>query len=405
MEIRPILQTMRRAKLRVALIVVQVAVTLAILTNAVGIVNVYQSRLHRDTGIDTTSLTSVTSRPFDSSTRAGYVEDTVVRDSAALGAIPGVTHVSHAVWLPLSGDGPPRRSRPAGVDATLATTHSLYLGDEAFVDTLGLELVAGRNFDASEVQWYDDALAADRPPVVIVSQALADVLFPGGNALGQQIAIGENRLETIIGIVRQLPGRHVLMNALELSAVVPGRSTRTARYLVAIDTASNSSDEVIAAIERTLYDADRNREVTVNLLETLKVESGHFLFLFGTILSGVSVLLLIVTAVGSFSQTSYSVTRRVKEIGTRRAFGAGRLHLLRYFLLENWLMTTGGLIVGLLLANAVSFLLAVTLQTPRLSLADIVIGGVFLWITGLLATMAPALRASAIEPAIATRTS
>src|SRR5262245_37520300 len=121
------------------------------------------------------------------------------------------------------------------------------------------------------------------------------------------------------------------------------------------------------------------------------------------ILSAVGLLVLAVTMVGITGLAAFNVTTRTKQLGTRRAIGARKFHILRYFLVENWLITTSGALLGCALALAAGMYLAVTYELPRLPLFYLVGGVVLLWTIGLLAVLVPARRAASISPAVATR--
>ena len=94
-----------------------------------------------------------------------------------------------------------------------------------------------------------------------------------------------------------------------------------------------------------------------------------------------------------------ALSERTRQIGTRRALGASRAAILRYFLLENWLATTLGIALGLAGAFGLNILLVQAVNAQRLGLAVPLIGMAILWITGLLAALGPALRATKIAPA------
>jgi putative ABC transport system permease protein len=98
------------------------------------------------------------------------------------------------------------------------------------------------------------------------------------------------------------------------------------------------------------------------------------------------------------------VNVRRKQIGTRRAVGARRIDIVRYFMVENWLLTTGGVLIGAVLAFAFGQWLSAEYSLPRLQPMYVAAGIVLLWILGQLAVFVPARRAAAIPPAIATRT-
>jgi putative ABC transport system permease protein len=115
-------------------------------------------------------------------------------------------------------------------------------------------------------------------------------------------------------------------------------------------------------------------------------------------------LMISVTALGIVGLASFHVNVRRKQIGTRRAVGARRVDIIRYFMLENWLLTTAGVIAGSVLAFAFGQWLSSAFSLPRLPPMYVVGGVVVLWILGQLAAFLPARRAAAIPPAIATRT-
>jgi putative ABC transport system permease protein len=115
-------------------------------------------------------------------------------------------------------------------------------------------------------------------------------------------------------------------------------------------------------------------------------------------------LLLGIAALGIFGLAAFNVSTRTKQIGTRRAVGARRTDILRYFLAENWLITSAGVVVGCVLALLLGYWLSTTFELPRLKLYYLLLGVVVLWTVSLLAALRPARRASLVSPAIATRT-
>ena len=121
------------------------------------------------------------------------------------------------------------------------------------------------------------------------------------------------------------------------------------------------------------------------------------------LLSLVIVVLVFVTALGIMGLTSFSVAERTRQIGTRRALGAGRADILRHFLLENWITTTVGIVLGVGLAVALNLTLLREVDGPKITPGLLAIGAVLLWTAGLLATLWPALRGARVAPAEATR--
>jgi putative ABC transport system permease protein len=121
------------------------------------------------------------------------------------------------------------------------------------------------------------------------------------------------------------------------------------------------------------------------------------------LLVAVAVALLVVTALGIIGLASFWVAQRTRQIGVRRALGATRGQILRYFQTENFLLATVGIVLGMALAFAINQLLMSKYELPRLPLMYLPIGALLLWLLGQIAVFWPARRAAAVPPAIATR--
>jgi putative ABC transport system permease protein len=121
-------------------------------------------------------------------------------------------------------------------------------------------------------------------------------------------------------------------------------------------------------------------------------------------LVAVSALLLLVTCSGIVGMTSLRVAQRRKQIGVRRALGARWRDIMRYFITENLLITTGGIVAGGVLTLGLNELLVRHLEVGHLPAPYLAIGAAVLWLLGLGAVYGPASRAASIPPAIATRT-
>lgn len=114
-------------------------------------------------------------------------------------------------------------------------------------------------------------------------------------------------------------------------------------------------------------------------------------------------VLLAVTIAGLLGLVSFWVQQRTHSTGIRRALGATRADIFRYFLLENFLIVTTGVLVGGILAYALNLFLIEYYEVRVLPLSYLVIGAVALWVTGQIAGLGPAVRAASIPPAVATR--
>jgi putative ABC transport system permease protein len=118
----------------------------------------------------------------------------------------------------------------------------------------------------------------------------------------------------------------------------------------------------------------------------------------------VCVALLVITALGIVGLASFWVQQRTRQIGIRRALGASRGQILRYFQTENFILATLGIVLGMILAYAINVWLMDAYKVPRLPAEFLPFGAILLWGLGQIAVLGPAMRAAAVPPAVATRT-
>ena len=412
MEIRALISAMRRSKTGPLLVAAQVAVTLAVIVNIAFMVEQKLADAGRPTGQDLKNTFWITTQATD----PNYNFRAAVKDDIAyLNSLPGVVAASPINNLPQtwSGVGVPFAANPDDLlKPTWDVGATIYLGTDKLLDALGLKLVAGRTFGPGTVVLPEspDWMAALTAwaPEVIVTQALASKLFPKGDALGKTLYAGLiNKPAVIVGIVD-------LFRTQPVPAQIDQFATRVVfapiippgpNGIYVIRAKPGQRDRLMAEMEKNFGDLQPGRfvERVEAYDQTAAVRRQEF-HASAVILSVVAVLVLLVTIVGIVGLAAFNVATRTKQLGTRRAIGARKFHILRYFLVENWLISTGGIVVGCLLALAAGVQLSRMFQIPRLPLYYLV-GGVFLlWIVGLLAVLVPALRAASISPAVATRT-
>lgn len=403
-ELPVILRTLLRNRTALLLTAFQVALTLAVLVNVFAATQGFRRVVDQPMGIDEDRLIAVTSEYLSSSVGSdallGRHRDRIERELVALRGIAGIERVSVTNGFPHS-DAVPVRQLKAKRDDDIGIAATFYTGDENYIDALGVTLVEGRGFSRDEVRWSGDPNLVDGAPVVLLSRALAERLFTDGSAVDRSVYIGERMLR-VIGVVDRLPGLHPLWSNVELSYVVPGvRTVPTVRYLLRVS--DDRLDPTVAAVEAALYQVSPDAVIQLEPLAEVKSRTLSIPMSTITILGGVSVLLLIVTALGCYGQTAFVVTKRTREIGIRRAIGATRAQVTGHFLIENWLMTTVGVLVGILLTFVLNIVLVEGLGANKVDSALIAPCVLFLWVLGLLSALVPALRANRVPPATATR--
>jgi putative ABC transport system permease protein len=238
-----------------------------------------------------------------------------------------------------------------------------------------------------------------------VTRALAERLFPDGGRLGQRIENQEGSIvDTIVGIIDVMHGPWPMSSIYDRVMLVPGElhSGRRVRYLVRSE--PGMVDTLYGETEATLLRVNDGRIASTSSMAEIEREDFAELLAVNQMLGAVSLLLVAVTSLGMIGLTSFTVTQRTRQIGTRRALGATRFAILRYFLVENWVLTGFGLTLGLVCTYGLNLLLAKLADVPTVAGSTVVGAMVFLWIVGLLATIFPALRGTTVPPVVATRT-
>jgi len=399
MEFGPIWRSTLRNRVGPLLICIQIALTLAVIVNAIFIIQQRLQKISRPTGMDVDNIVSVVSRGFSEDYD---VRDNVRQDLEALASIPGVISATHSQHVPLSGSGwGTRFSVSADKDSPRVSTAQYFVGAGALA-TLGVKLEAGRGFAAEDIQYPENFdVTTDN---VIVTRAYLDALFPDGAGPGATLYDDLGRPHTVIGVMERMHGAWVdwdkLENVVLVPALLPSKQTT---YI--IRTEPGLRDGVMAKVEETL--ARRSDRRVVRNLETLtEIRDQSYMGDRGmaVLLAFVTALMVAVTGVGIVGLASFAVRQRVKQIGTRRAVGARRQDIIRYFLLENWMITTAGVSAGAVMAMAINYWLASSYGLERLDPWYLPLGMAGLWALGLLAVAGPARRAAGISPAVATRT-
>jgi putative ABC transport system permease protein len=404
MELHPILSAMRRNKVGAIMIVMQTAITLAILCNSLFIIQQRLRSSERPTGLREQDIFTIANQwvgnPPDLSAK-------LQTDLAALRALPEVVDAYVSNSYPLSNGGWDDAIMMEASDAHWAATGALYFADEHGLPTLGLKLVSGRNFEPAEVIERSD-MEGKAPAALIVSQALATKLFPNGDALGKSIYLSDYKQKSpIVGIVERLqqPWISVANKRVEFAMLQPFRYVEHySNYVVRakpgqIEAAMKSAEKQLLAIDRARVN-ERTRTMTETRRRAYQDDRG-----LAIILGVVSVVLLIVTAFGIIGITSFWVSQRRRQIGIRRAMGATRTAILRYFQTENLMIATTGAVLGVLLALGLNFWMAGKFEMSRISVSSTVVAAVIVLLLGQLAVLWPALRAASISPVVAIRNS
>ena len=411
MQLRPIVAALGRHKVATALIVLQVALTLAVTSNALFIVATRIVHLSRPTGTDEAHI-FVIRNGWTIGQNAAQIEANIRADLDTLRHVPGVHDAFSSYGFPLGDDGDGSyisvRPKLKPDQKTRGPFATIYAADEHTIDTLGISLVAGRNFRPDEITTFgpNDKIS---PPGIIITRSLADKLFPDEPALGKTVYFpgGPTR---IMGILASLQGPISITRSSDGDSVlVPAHYVDPdgVWYLLRTDVADMKP--VIAAALKALQARGgvrvidpKHGVVTMAQARERAYATDHSLAMLMSIVSG---LLLLATAGGIVGLSSFWVSQRRKQIGIRRSLGATTGDILRYFHAENFLIVGGGIVLGIMLAVLANLgLMKVFYPLPHMPLYVPLLGALLLWLLGQLAVWGPARYAAKVPPVVAIRT-
>jgi putative ABC transport system permease protein len=401
MELGPIFRALMHNPTRFWLITVEVALTLAIVVNCVAIILEQRELLTRPSGLDEPNLVVVTTEPFAKDfAEDEFMEMVREEDLRRLRAIPGVRAAAAIDYLPLAGGGS-ITGLAAPDDEGDGHPAPYFVVGLGALDALGVELIAGRDHLESDLHPGND-----EPENLIVTQALAERLYPDGDFLGKTVVDPDTRevFGHIVGVIREMHNAWPRSSIAGLAMLRPGPSDdeRIMRYMVR--TEPGAMEAVFNELEPTMLSANAGRIVTIRPIAEYKRRYFDDEIVLVKVLTLLAALLIGVTSLGIIGLTSFSVTQRTREIGTRRALGATRSAVLRYFVIEIWVISGIGLALGAVLTYALNFALAHFADAPRIGFPLIAVGIVFLWAIGLISALAPAFRATLVPPVVTTRT-
>jgi putative ABC transport system permease protein len=406
MTMHPIVSALKHHKTTVILVVLEIALTCAIVTNALFLIGDRLDAMQVTTGVADSELVWARSSGLDDDATPTARAGLVAADLSALRAMSGVTSAAMVNSLPLSSNywSTCLNTRPGGDKKTNVCNLVMYTGTEDYVHTLGMKISAGRDFlplEYADYKGFNDA----PPQVMIVTQALAERLWPGQTPIGQPVFFGDKgeHVVHVIGVIGHLLNPSINRNQrAESGFLLPVRSVMGGMYV--LRTTPGARDAVQRDLPKVLDGVNDQRIITDNhsYSQTVKDYFHDDRALIWLLLVVIGCLLAL-TALGVVGLSSFWVQQRTHQIGIRRAIGATRRDVLRYFQIENVLIVSGGIALGLLLAIALNLLLMKYYELPRLPLLYLPFAALVLWTLGQLAVLGPALRAAAVPPVVATR--
>ena len=408
MEIQPILSALRKHKIPAALIVLEIALACAVLCNAVFMIGHRIGEMRIQNAIDQNGIVTI----HVSGVGSKLVNADIPANLAALRGIPGVTAAAAINMVPLSNGNMTVNSAAATLAQFISRKGIQMVAPYAFTSggpaALGLHLLRGRFFSSEEyVGGSVDDTGTPTSHVVVITQHLAQRLWPGHNALGRQIYFYPTGHYTVIGVVANVllpaavngPANFANATFFPASSADDGMGMRNYILRTAPQNRERVLHEAVAKLRTASPDAVVDGQTFTQIRDDYFANTRSVAWL----LAQVCIVMLLVTAFSIVGLTSFWVGQRRRSIGIRRALGARRAQIARYFQTENFLLSTAGVVLGMILAYGANLYLMQHYQLDRMSWYYLPASAVVLWMLGQLAVLGPALRAAAVPPVVATR--
>ena len=403
MEFGPIFKSLKQRKALATLIILQIAITLTALTISVIVTMATLKEWNLPSGLDQQNLVAVYPQIFDEKL---VLKDVLEQDIETLKNIPGVSVVTPAINIPFSARNVREIYHQVGEDAQSYQTN-FFDFDYNAIDVLGVELIAGRVFSDTDIIRQDPSVSKLKPSVVMISESMAKALFADTNAVGQTIYLEKDGYPVeIIGIYSGFMNGERL-NWLGMSyrsvirPLVEYQNGRDPNYLLRVE--PGKGDAFLETIRSKLYQKQGRFIQGVEFLTRTQKRMYDGRGSRSILQLGISVILLIITGLGISGLISFLVAQQKKQIGTRRALGAKKWQIMRYYLLENSIITWIGIILGSIFSVALLIMLAEDSGLELTGLGWMFAMAFFIWLVSIVSAVYPSRRAAQVAPAIVTR--
>jgi putative ABC transport system permease protein len=262
-----------------------------------------------------------------------------------------------------------------------------------------LLVLRGRYFDAADMEM--------RSKVCLITTQLADRIFGQENPVGRPMRMGELTF-TVIGVFRERVETFGLSDIQENSVIIPFTLMKyyTGVEVVRLLDAQADKAENVASVERQVGQVLRSRhpaeaEYKAQTLTAILSAARNISLALTIVLIIIAFIALVISGIGIMNIMLVTVTERTREIGIRKAIGAARREIMYQFLIESFVISGGGAVIGILIGIAIpvaaQLFLPGNLRVP-ISPLSVVIAFVVSCSTGLFFGYLPANQAASLQP-------
>ncbi len=396
--ISPVVSSLLKSKVLSLIVLGQIALTIAVVSNAAFFAIEKIQLIERDTGLAETELLTVTVNPTEGVLNVESLQQSIRK-------VAGVENVSVVIAPLLAREGssssylvdPDDQTLGNGIEAQVTWT------DHNFIDTIGVKLIAGRNFSPEETSYaYKRSEVFDWELPVIVSKAFAEALFPKQSALGQVI-YNNNKILKIVGIIEKMHSQEPKRDIAEYQ-IIYSQMLAMGHQVYLIRAKKQNLRQIKSEVTGVLLTVSSKLIVDEpKLVADYKRDYYQQDTLLKNALLGLIGALIIITCLGIVGMALFNISRKVKQIGTRRALGASRQDIMLQFFVENTILSTMGIFLGVVMALVINMVLMSNYAMEKLNIDILLLTCLSVFVLTSLAVILPAKRAASISPAIATR--
>lgn len=387
-----LLKSLLRRKVVTVLLLIQLALTLALLSNSAVLAWQARQLANQATGLQLDQVLQVRLKPtLPELRKQPALDELIERQLAAIRAIPGVQAASWSNQSPLVFGGMNGNIFvPDQQETTDVGMVPVQINGIAVKEVLDLQLLQGRWLE--ETDQGTDAL--------VISDKLAKRLFGEQSPVGQAVSRG-----TVVGVVADVFMQRYADDQYYASYSYYSLPGADYGYQLLVKTAPGQLDQVRQQLPQVLRGVELETDISTiqsfrELHQTLfRNESG-----LATLLAVLSALMLLVAMISAYSHALFHGVQQQKEIGIKRALGASRPRIMLEVLTESWLTTLTGAAAGVLLALLLQQQLSKVLSMPALPWYLLPLTVLLLLLCVSLATWYPAQLATRVSPATATKT-